>query len=106
MDKISRTIQKELDDFLWCEIKSWGGLHRDRERWSAYLSPAENRRNFRSLDRADGRGQHLDDLGTEIGGMFPEYGIHNGDDLWAWLQRSRVQGGDVLCERLGMGWVA
>lgn len=102
MDQLSREHQKELDDFLWCEIKAWGGLHRDRERWSTYLSPAENRRNFRFLDRADGRGIPLDELGTEIGTMFPEYGIHSGDDLWNWLQRSRVQGGDLLCMALGM----
>lgn len=104
MDKVSREILKEMDDFLWCYIKEIGGLHRDRERWDSHLSATENRRNFRFLDRADGRGTPLDELATELGGMFPEYGIRDGEGLWGWLQRSRVQGGDVLCERLGMGW--
>ena len=106
MDKVSREYQKELDDFLWCYIKEGGGLHRDRERWDSHLTANQNRRQFRYLDRADGRGRYLDDLAIELHEMFPEYGIQDGGDLWGWLGTSRVNGGDVLCMELGMGWAA
>lgn len=106
MDQTSREIQKDNDDLLWTWIREHGGLYRDRERWDSHLSPEQNRRLFRFLDRADGRGHHLDELASEIGSMFPGYGIYESSDLWNWLQTSRVNGGDVLCERLGIGWAA
>lgn len=106
MDEFSRKLSKERDDFLWCFIRESGGLHRDRERWDSHMSVQENRRQFRFLDRADGKGIYLDRMAQELEDMFPEYDIHDGNDLWAWLQSSRIRGGDVLCERLGYDWAA
>lgn len=75
---------------LWMWILKRGGLHRDRERWDSHLSVGENRRMFRYFDRAKGEGWYFDRLAQEIAYCFPEYGIEDGDGLWAWLQRSQA----------------
>jgi hypothetical protein len=90
VDKLSRQMAKDHDCRLWVWILHYGGLHRDSERWDSRLTMRENRRNFRWLDRANGQGHYLDRLAREIEYEFPEFGIHDGNDLWAWLQGSMV----------------
>ena len=90
MDHETRRLRKEHDSRLWLWILHYGGLHRAHERWDSRLSLDENRRRFRWLDRADDEGHYLDRLAREIEQEFPEYQIHDGDDLWSWLQTSTI----------------
>lgn len=93
MARVDPDSPQYKNEWLWTWIRDYGGLHRDRERWDSHLTARENRRMFRFLDRANGKGIYLDRLGQEIGCMFPEYQIENGDDLWGWLQRTRSPSG-------------
>jgi len=75
------------DNDLWRHILMVaGGIRRDPTDWDPHCTVAENRRRYRYLDRANGQGRGIDCLAQEIDLAWPWYGIHDGADLWAWLE--------------------
>jgi hypothetical protein len=88
LPKADTTVTR-LSDFsteadIYNYIKNMGGLSRG-EHWSKHLTSKENRANYAQLDRVKG-GYSLDEMASIISEHAPQFGIHTGEDLWAWLQ--------------------